>query len=330
MLRRGVLQKTITFLCLAALGLALSPGAVAARAAAVSDDDDEDSAPAATAGPADRAYAVRLSRPMKVGQKFSWVANATAVNSVSGVVSGQGRSAMPSSVSVHLDGVVRVLAVNRDGEPTALQCAVQECYARSGKERRTVVAAGKVITAEAGRWKTKLTPESGTLTIDEDVLLRTVLSLPRLDDVSDDEAYGTGKRVKVGESWAVKPDEVLRSWAAAGYKLKKANVSGKIRLKSVENVDGVECIRVTGRAKIEHFLPPALDLPDGVKIEDATVEYKFTRLATADPAGPVLVDSHSMTVTTVIRNDATSVSPDARIEGKFLRSVGVKLKPLAE
>lgn len=329
MLRRGALRNTKTFLCLAALVLALSPGAVAARAAALSDDDDDSASPAPVA-PAAKAYAIKLSRPMKVGQKFSWVADATAVNSVSGMVSGQARSAVPESVSVHLNGVVRVLAVNRDGEPTVLQCTVQECYARTGRERKTVVAPGKVITAEAGKWKTKLSPESGTLTIEEDILLRTVLSLPRLDDVSDDEAYGTGKRVKAGESWAVKADEVLRSWAAAGYKLKKNNVSGNVRLKSVENVEGVECIRVTGRAKIEHFLPPALDLPEGVKIDDATVEYKFTKLATADPAGPVLLDSHSMTVTTVIKNDATAISPDARIEGKFLRSVGVKLKPLAE
>ena len=330
MLRRGALRKTKTFLCLAALALALLPGAVAARAAVAASDDDDDSASPAPVAPSAKTYGIRLSRPMKVGQKFSWVADATAVNSVSGLVAGQARSAMPQSVSVHLDGVVRVLAVNRDGEPTMLQCVVQECYARAGKERKPVVAAGKVITAEAGKWKTKLTPESGTLTIEEDILLRTVLSLPRLDDVSDDEAYGTGKRVKVGETWAVKPDEVLRSWAAAGYKLKKNNVSGNVRLKSVETVEGVECIRVTGRARIEHFLPPALDLPEGVKIDDATVEYKFTKLATADPGGPVLLDSHSMTVTTVIKNDATSISPDARIEGKFLRSVGVKLKPLAE
>ena len=329
MLRRGVLQKTITLLCLAALTLSLPPGATAARAAALSDDDDDSASPA-PAAPAAKTYGIRLSRPMKVGQKFSWVANATAVNSVSGLISGHARSAVPESVSVHLNGVVRVLAVNRDGEPTTLQCTVQECYARSGKERKTVVQPGKVITAEAGKWKTKLTPESGTLTIEEDILLRTVLSLPRLDDVSDDDTYGTGKKVKVGETWAVKPDEVLRSWAAAGYRLKKNNVSGSVRLKSVETVDGVECIRVAGRAKIEHFLPPALDMPDGLKVEDATVEYKFTKLATADPSGPVLLDSHSMTVNTVIRNEATAISPDARIEGKFLRSVGVKLRPLPE
>jgi hypothetical protein len=122
----------------------------------------------------------------------------------------------------------------------------------------------------------------------------------------------------------------VRSWAAAGYKLKPPNISGSVRVKSAESVEGVECVRVAGRAKIEHFLPPALDLPSGVKVDDATVELKFTRLTPVDPSKPVLLDSHSTTVHTVIKPDGRAITPDLRIEGKLLRTVGVKLKPLTD
>ena len=328
MLRRGVLRTTLAIVCLGALAL----GAAGAAAQHRADDGDDDAPPPAAANPQASAggYQIKLTRPTKPGQRFLWVADATVVDSASGVVSGQTRSAAPESVSVHLEGVVTIVEVNADGECTTMVCAVNECVARSGRERRTVVAPGKVITAEAGKWKTKLTPESGTLTIEEDILLRTVLSLPKLDDVSDDEAFGTTKKVKVGETWPVRPDEIVKLWAAAGYKIKKQNVSGTMKLKSVETVDGVECVRVTGRARIEHFLPPGLDLPHGIKVDDATVELKFTKLMPVDPGKPLLLDSHSTTVHTVVKPDGKAITPDLRIEGKVLRTVGVKLRQLPD
>ena len=84
---------------------------------------------------------------------------------------------------------------------------------------------------------------------------------------------------------------------------------------------------MTGRAKIEHFLPPALDIPDGVQIEDATCEMKFTRLLPTDLAAQVLQESHSMTVHFTVKKDPRAITPAAR-EGKLLRSVGVKLQLL--
>lgn len=328
MLRRGAPRRSFTFACL----VALLVGAAGAVAQSRADDDDDDGGPPAAPGshpPASAGgYHIKLTRPMKPGQRFLWIADATVVNSTSGAAPGQSGAVVPESVSVHLEGVVTIVEVNADGECTTMVCTVNECVARSGKERKNVVAPGKVITAEAGRWKTKLTPETGTLTIEEDVLLRAVLSLPKLDDTSDDEAFGTTKKVKVGETWPVRQDEIVKLWAAAGYKVKKQNISGTMRVKSVETVDGVECVRVIGRAKIEHFLPPALDLPIGTKVDDATVELKFTKLAPVDPARQVLLDSHSMTVRTVIKPDARTITSDQRIEGKLLRTVGVKLKPL--
>jgi hypothetical protein len=94
-------------------------------------------------------------------------------------------------------------------------------------------------------------------------------------------------------------------------------------------VDGVECVRVTGRARIEHFLPPAVDMPEGVEAGDATTEIKFTKLLPADPAKPMLQFSQSMTVHIAMKKDPRALSPEPR-EGKLLRSAGVRLKLLSD
>jgi len=208
-----------------------------------------------------------------------------------------------------------------------MACTVEECTARRGKERKTIVQPGRTILVEAGKWKSKLTATSGNFTIQDDVLLRSVLSLPRLDPTSDDDVFGSAKRHNVGESWNLRPEQMVKSWAAAGYKLKPQGISGNVKLKSAEVVDGVECVRVAGRSKLEHFLPPGLDLPDGVDVGDATTEIKFTKLLAADPTGQTLLDSHSMSVRFTLKKDPRALTPEAR-EGRMLRSVGVKLKLL--
>ena len=307
-----MLRRAIQLIALTA-GLLLAAGAA--------PDDDDGPSPGPRGG---RAYPVKLTRPMKVGQQYRWTADSTLVSSIP--VTGGGNP-VGQTVSVRLDGVAQILGVDRRGVCNELAVTVNECVARTGKEKKTVVKPGRVILVEAGKWKPKLTAASGTLTIEDDVLLRSVLPLPRAEDVTDDDVYGSAKLQAVGDSWPVRPDQLVRSWAAAGYKLKAQNISGTVRVKSAETVDGVECVRVAGRAKIEHFLPPGLDIPDNLPIEDATCETKFTRLVPVDPAGHALQDSHSMTVRFVLKKDPRALTAEKR-EGKVLRTVGVKFQLL--
>lgn len=301
MLRRLVLPFAIAAVCL------VTGGAGAA-------DDDDAPGPAVKGG---RAYPVKLTRPMKVGQQYRWTADSTLLTSLPGAV--------PETVSVHLDAVVQILGVDKNGECTEMAATVEECTARTGREKKTIVKPGRVILVEAGKWRSKLTPTTGTLTIDEDMLLRSVLSVPRADDTNDDDVFGSAKPQAVGASWNVRTDQLIRSWAAAGYKLKPHNISGNVRVKSAETVDGAECVRVAGRAKIENFLPPALDIPDGLPIGEATCELKFTKLLPLDLSQQPLVDSYSMSVRFELKRDPRALNAEKR-EGRVLRTVGVKLQ----
>src|SRR5215208_5461794 len=184
--------RRATWLALALLCLwAAAP--VESRAAAGGADDDD--GPASQSGPAaprrSDGYSIVLTRPMKVGQSYAWVADATVVETIPGPPSAAGSSTINQTVSVHLDGVVQILAVDAEGEVTEMACTVNECTARSGKERKFVVQPGRVILVEAGKSKSKLTATSGNLTLQDEPLLSAVLSVPRLGEPSDDEVFGT-------------------------------------------------------------------------------------------------------------------------------------------
>ena len=315
--RRGVWRFALTLLCL------LAAGTVSARATTNDDDDDgPDAAPITTAPRRGDGYAIKLTRPMKAGQRFAWTADATVVNTLPG-------NPVPETVTLHLEAVAQILAVDSDGEITEMACTIEQCTARTGKERRNVLQPGRTLLVEAGKWKPKITATSGNLTIQDDKLLREVLPVPRLGETSEDDVFGTAKRQNIGDTWSIRPEQMARSWAAAGYKLKPQNISGTMKVKSAEVVDGIECVRVAGRAKIEHFLPPALDIPDAIEVGDATTEIKFTKLLPADVTKHALQDSHSMTVRFSLKKDPRALTPEAK-EGKLLRTVGVKLRLLPD
>src|SRR4051812_49015493 len=176
MFRRGALPWGLTLLCL------LAAGTPPVRAAGAGDDDDGPGARSGAAAPQRKeGYAIRLTRPMKAGQSYAWSADSTVINtlpvpapaSASQNAAAAAPATVTDTVSVHLEGVVQILNVDKDGEVTERACPVQECPARTAKERKTVVQPGRVILVEAGKWKPKLTATSGNFTIDDDVLLRS-------------------------------------------------------------------------------------------------------------------------------------------------------------
>lgn len=328
MYRRAPARLALVIASLAAAPLVTAPAFAGGDGIADIAAEAANPAPDATAGQSADGYLVRLSRPMKVAQKFQYTSDATLVDSATGTVSGRVKTLTPRTVTVHLDGQSEILAVNPKGKVTKMRITVAECVARSGKERRTIVPPGRVVTAEAGKFKTKLMLDSGSLTIEDDLILRAVVYLPKLDDVTDDEIAGTSQRQKVGQTWDVHPDQIQRAWAAAGVKLKRSQISGNAKVKGVEAIDGVQCLRVTGRIKVDHFLFPASEIPDGAKVEDASYEEKFTRLAPVDLSAPMLVESHSSKIEAVITNSPDAIAPDVKVSTRRLITVGVKLRPL--
>jgi hypothetical protein len=278
--------------------------------------------------PAD-GYAIKLTRPLRAGQKYDFTADATVVQSLTANVSGQVHTLRPRSVSVHFEGTEQILAVNAQGDPIKARYTVTQCVAREGKKEVTVVPPGGVVTVDAGKWKSRMDVDQGGLTIQDELVLRAVLSLPNIDGTSEDDRFGTDKRQKVGESWPVRADAVMRAVvSSANVRVKKQDVSGTVKLAALETVDGVACLRVQGKSRIEHFLPPATDLPENSRVEDSTFEYKFTKLVPADPSGHCMMDSHSVNVLLKLRTDEASIGPDILVDGKLLRTVGIKRRPL--
>jgi hypothetical protein len=185
-----------------------------------------------------------------------------------------------------------------------------------------------VLTVEAGRWKSRLQVDQGDLAMIDEAALRAVVSLPNLKDLTDDQCFGTAKPVRVGDSWQVNPEAVARLVSQEGAKVAKQDVSGTVKLKAVQVVDGAPHLLIQGKVAVAKWVPDPRDLPHGTKFVEGTQEIKFTRLLPVDPAGPCVTDSGSERALMKLRTDEEGIGPDVLVDGKSLRTIGIKRTPL--
>ena len=155
------------------------------------------------AAPADgQAYPIKLNRQVKVGDKYHFVADATAVHSMHANISGRERTIRPESVYLRFDATERILAVNSRGEPSKATYTINHCVLRNDQgPQLTFLDRGRVLTVEAGRWKSSINLDEGDLKLTDEIGLRAILSLPNLKDVSADDTFGSATARRVGETW---------------------------------------------------------------------------------------------------------------------------------
>jgi hypothetical protein len=286
--------------------------------------------PDATPPPADApTYTVHLTRPARVGDRYNYVADATVVQSMTAQVSGRERPLRPTNISLHLGAVEQVLAVNARGEPSKATYTVTRCTKREGKLETPFLLPGRVLTVTAGRWKSSVESDEQRLTVREEIALRAVVSLPNTNDVSLDDAFGTARPRRAGESWAVNADALARLVSRQGVRVKKEDVSGTVKLKALQDVGGVRHALVVGSATIRQWCPDPTYLPQGSKFVSGSAELKFTKLVPVDAAaGPCLTDTFSEKDLLKLKTDDDEILPDILVDGKVLRTTGIKRTPM--
>ena len=275
------------------------------------------------------AYEVKLVRPVKVGDRYTYVADAMVVSSMTAVVSGRTHTIRPRNVSIHFEAVEQVLALSDTGEPSKANYTVTRCTKREGKQESPLAHPGQVLTVTAGKWRPRIEIDSNDMTIENELLLRVVVPLPRLKGISADDCYGTANPQQVGAAWPVNADALARLISnREAVTIKKKDVSGAVKLGGLKEVDGVPHLLVNGKTMIQHWIPDPTDVPEGAKFVSGTAEIKFTKLVPVDPSGHCLTDSFSEKVLMKLTTSDKMIGPDVLVDGKMLKSCGIKRTPL--
>jgi hypothetical protein len=226
----------------------------------------------ASTAPATDTYPIKLVRPPKVGQKYTFTAEGAVTRHTTISAGGKQIDTNEEEFGIHLEGTVEVLAVNKDGEEGKTACTVTKCTRVTPEGESELIPAGRVITATGSKEETTFAIDQGQLSAEAKEALDLVLRMGEEDGYNDDKIYGTTTPQAVGGTWNMdakassdeaRDDEVI---------FEPKDASGTMRVDKVESVDGIQCLRISGSTEIKRL---QVKSPDGLKFEDGTLKAHY-------------------------------------------------------
>lgn len=272
-------------------------------------------------------YEIRLHRPETVGSKFRFSGEGAMMRKTSITIAGQPKEQPEEGVGIRLEGVIEVLAVTPKGKVSKLSCTVEKCVSE-GDAPQELVPAGKVIIAEATDSRTQFSLNEGELSPEASQSLELLFSLAADDErATDDEIFGTTAKQSVGGTWPLNAERAAKDFATEKVTVSPENISGTLQLVGVEQVEGVECLNLTGRVSAKDLKPPedaAQGLPEGVKAQAGSLDYRFGIKLPVDPALHAVEETMSARHKVVFAGEA----PPIKLETTIVRAATVKRTPV--
>jgi hypothetical protein len=270
-----------------AVAVAVVLGAVAAPLPARAQQQ-----PAAGAAPtAGATYEVRLERGTQVGARRRVATTGEQHMTTRAVRAGSAPEERHQDLTVQMDAVERVLAVNARGQPTQSEFSISRFAATGAPAGTTLPHDGQVL-----RLTRAALSEQSTLTLDGQPvshalreLLDVVLDLS-IDALSDDDVFGTTQRQAVGASWPIHADLAQRDLASTrGI---DATLSGQTRLVQRGVVQGADALEVAGT--MHGNITRSSDMPASSTLRRGVMDMTYRAALPLDAARGRLNDGTEM------------------------------------
>lgn len=285
--------------------LAIAAAAVLATTAARADDA--------------KTYAVKLTRPAKVGQEFELTCKADVVQKVKITQQGQAQN-KDDKYTAELSGTLKVVSINnKTGEATKVSVTVEKLT----KDGADLFPAGTVITADHTGEKEKYMVGGGEVSPEQAEVLGSVIDVGRTDrEVTDDQMLGTAEKQAVGGTWDASKDKLATELNDAKVPVSAEHLSGTSKLVAVKDVDGAE-------SEVIEMTVKADPLESGKEVQQITVtggsfESTITLTEPTDAEmPPTMADEHDVFKMTGTAGGG-AVTADLNIERTIHRTMKLK------
>jgi hypothetical protein len=197
-------------------------------------------------------YKIKITRPAKAGDQYTTSVTASFKNdAVITLAGGAPPQKNNQDFTADLQGVVTVDEVSdKNSMPKKLSCKVDH-FTKDGKD---LYPAGAVIVAERKDGKAVYSVDGKPVAPQDIEMFVSMLDVPNPDKgVTDDQATGTDKPQKVGDTWAIDPDAVAKQSSEDGMKIDAADVKGEGKLVKVKKLNGNAVMVISINANIDKF-----------------------------------------------------------------------------
>jgi hypothetical protein len=272
-------------------------------------------------------HEIRLTRPMKKGDKYWLMAKGTRADSSVMTKDGQTVREDELTIRIELQAILEILEVDESGRPLKEVLGIQYFVYGLGGELTEAMATGARIYAETVGFSTKFSLAEGRLPALAEAALDIVVSTYRGDVPDEDLIFGTVKYQQVGNSWPVNAEAFSYAMRSSGVEVNQETLEGAATLEGVEKLRDYECLRVKATVQIEDF--DMTDLPPGVEFKGGQAEISVSGLFPTDLGLPKLQDTTSVKMEMVLKNNEGAMA-GAVLETRSSRTGEKTLLPFLE
>lgn len=201
-------------------------------------------------------YRVKFERPVTAGYKY----RLTSAGKRTVELKAAGKPA-PGSGTLSWDyaAVVTVKAVGPLGRPKAESHEVVKFDVTFGGMTKSPIEKGTIISAAVVNERETFTVKGKPV---DELVSEILQSTTELDDggeMNRDVVFGAAQPKQVGESWSVDKQKLVNSFADtftdSPLPLKVENTSGTVTLTGIEQVKGIEAMRVKAKVDMKNVAP---------------------------------------------------------------------------
>jgi hypothetical protein len=275
-----------------------------------------------TSAPA-KEYEIKMFRPVKVDQVFRLSASGRDMRQQRHI---PGTPPKKDELVFEVRGLLRVLEINKTGQPTKVSLILDSCIKIEGSERNEQVAQGTevIISGFGGGKNIQATDRNRLVSPEVERMLDVVVDLP-ITPGTDDDLFGTAKPQRIGDSWPVHSEIIADSLGMLAA-IKKEDVTGQTKLAGLAKVEGIECLAVHTETKIKNCAPAA---GPGATVLQAELTATQQVNVPLDPSMPMLGGTQKACNTVMMRLKQAS-GPDLTIEVKHEREFTETVIPVSK
>jgi hypothetical protein len=260
-------------------------------------------------------YDLRLDRPSKPGDRTSVTGSCQTKQVMQVKVDGKVAKNERVEIAVEYEVEREVLAVNEAGKPTHDRVKVLKIAGSFNGAPATQLKSGDLIESKAEAAGGAVLVNGERATAEQTHLARALPRATARGLVKDDEAYGPGRKVKVGDEWPINPAAAAKQGADGGIPgLAPEGVKGNVKLIEVTNREGQPCLKVRRTMEMTGAGMPVPNGPPEVKVTDFTGAMTVENEFPVDPNAVVPRSDTEMKLRMAAAGDVEKAGRKLRIE----------------
>ncbi len=218
-------------------------------------------------------YSIRLARPVKAGERFKVSARAAVISKTVREVEKVPEENDEVNLACKVTGELTVVAVTAKGMASELVLKIENTETFNDGEQAEIFSSGDVIAVKKGTEENVVTVNGEDPDDEQSELIDVLMSVAGDDEATDDEAFGTDKKVKVGDEWTAHRDVLAHEMVRQDIRgLKPTDLTAYAKVLSTTTVNGEPALKVSCSMSFASQKARMQKLGEGLKADTVSAE----------------------------------------------------------